>query len=102
MADDAMIPVRTLIAERLQDIQRRADRLTPCDLHARMEAIRSIAGAHGMAALERLAHRSAQLALLPGHRVTTRRCMEHMETALASRSAADSTTILAALAVSLH
>ena len=67
-----------------------------------MDAIRKVAASNGLAALEGLAHCSAQLALLPGHRVATRCCLEHMEEALGSNSATDRTTILAALAVRLN
>ena len=67
-----------------------------------MDAIRQLAAAHGLAALERLAHCSAQLALLPGHRVAIASCLEHVDEALDSRSTRDCTAILAALAVRLH
>jgi hypothetical protein len=95
-------PVRTCIAECLAEVGRRADRLSPLDIHARMDAIREIAAANGMAALESLAHRSAQLALLPGHRVATRCCLEHMGEAMDSHAPGDSNAILAALALRLH
>jgi hypothetical protein len=95
-------PVRTRIGECLAEIGNRADRLSPLDIHARMDAIREIAAANGMHALESLAHRSAQLALLPGHRVATRCCLEHMDEAMDSRAAADSSAILAALALRLN
>jgi hypothetical protein len=67
-----------------------------------MDAIRQLAASNGLAALEGLARCSAQLALLPGHRVVMRSCLEHVDTALDSRSPGDCTTILAALAVRLH
>ena len=102
MAKDALAPVRSLIGERLQEINSRADRLSPLDIHARMEAIAAVAAANGMVALEGLAHCWAQLALLPGHRIATRCCLEHMDEALGSETSADCTTILAALAVRLH
>lgn len=76
--------------------------LSPLDLHARMDAIRQIAANHGMAALEGLARCSAQLALLPGHRVAIHNCLEHIDDAFDSRSPKDCTTILAALAARLH
>ena len=95
-------PVRNRIGECLAEIGKRADRLSPLDIHARMDAIREIAAANGMAALESLAHRSAQLALLPGHRIATRCCLEHMDEAINSRVPADSNAILAALALRLH
>ena len=67
-----------------------------------MDAIRRLAADHGLAALEGLARCSAQLALLPGHRVAVQSCLEHVEAALDSSSERDCTTILAALAVRLH
>jgi hypothetical protein len=101
--DKAVIdPIKSRIGECLAEIGKRADRLSPLDIHTRMDAIRQIAAANGMAALESLAHRSAQLALLPGHRVATRCCLEHMEEAMDSRAPADSNAILAALALRLH
>lgn len=95
-------PIRTRIGECLVEIGKRADGLSPLDIHARMDAIRQMAAANGMAALESLAHRSAQLALLPGHRVATRCCLEHMDEAMDSDAPADSNAILAALALRLH
>ena len=55
-----------------------------------------------MVALEWLARKSAQRALLPGHRVATLACLEHIDEAIDSRSTNDCTAILAALAVRLH
>ncbi|HUG46130.1 MAG TPA: hypothetical protein VMK31_06425 [Sphingomicrobium sp.] len=102
MAGDKLGPVRDQIGERLAEFSNRATRLSPLDIHSRMDAIRKIAVDHGMEALEALTQRSAQLALLPGHRVATRCCLEHFEEALASESSADRTTILAALALRLN
>jgi hypothetical protein len=87
---------------RVAEIRDAGPRLSPLDLYARMEAIRQLAADHGLAALEGLARCSAQLALLPGHRVAMRSCLEHVEEALDSRSTSDTSTILAALAVRLH
>jgi hypothetical protein len=56
----------------------------------------------GMVALEGLARCTAQRALLPGHRIALRSCLEHIDEALDSRSSGDCTTILAALAIRLH
>jgi hypothetical protein len=67
-----------------------------------MDAIRQLAAVHGLAVLEQLARHSAQLALLPGHRVAVDSCLEHVEEAIDSRSTSDCTAILAALAVRLH
>ena len=65
---------------------RAGPRLSPLDLHARMDAIRQLAAINGLAALEGLARRSAQLALLPGRRVAMQSCLEHVEEALDSHS----------------
>jgi len=102
MAADSIGIVRHQIAERVSEIHKRAERLSPLDIHARMDAIREIAADYGMDALEGLARCSAQLALLPGHRVAVRCCLEHMDEAIESESSADTTTILAALALRLH
>ena len=102
MAGDMLGPVRNQIGERLAEFSSRAERLSPLDIHARMDAIRQIAAENGLDALEALMHRSAQLALLPGHRVATRCCLEHLDEALHSDSSSDRTTILAALALRLH
>lgn len=101
MAADRIEPVHSEIGERIAEFHSRADRLSPLDIHARMDAIRRTAAENGLDALEGLMHRSAQLALLPGHRVATQCCLEHIDEALHSRSASDRTTILAALALRL-
>lgn len=102
MAADPLALVRSQIGARIAEIHERGARLSPLDLHARMDAIRQMAAEHGMVALEGLARCTAQLALLPGHRVATRSCLEHIDEALDSRSSSDCTTILAALAARLH
>jgi hypothetical protein len=102
MAGDPLAIVKTQVGLRIAEIRNAGPRLSPLDLHERMDAIRELAAAHGLAALEGLARCSAQLALLPGHRVTVRSCLEHLDTALDSHSEADCNTILAALAVRLH
>ncbi len=102
MAGDRLGPVRDQIGERIAEFTSRAERLSPLDIHARMDAIRQIAATNGLDALEALTHRSSQLALLPGHRVATRCCIEHLDEALQSNSRADSISILAALALRLH
>jgi hypothetical protein len=95
-------PLHRDLSARIAEISSRAERLSPLDIYARMDAIRDLAAQEGMAALEGLASRSAQLALLPGCRVSVRSCLEHMDEALASASAQDRQTILAAVAVRLH
>jgi hypothetical protein len=102
MASDPLALVRGQIGLRIAEIQDRGPRLSPLDLYARMDAIRQMAAAHGMVALEGLARCTAQRALLPGHRIALRSCLEHIDEALDSRSSGDCTTILAALAIRLH
>ena len=102
MAADPLALVRSQIGARIAEIQERGPRLSPLDLHSRMDAIRQMVAEHGMVALEGLARCTAQMALLPGHRVAMRSCLEHIDEAIDSRSSKDCTTILAALAVRLH
>jgi hypothetical protein len=102
MATDPLAKVRNEIGLRVAEIRHAGPRLSPLDLHARMDAIRQLAAINGLAALEGLARCSAQLALLPGHRVAMQSCLEHVDEALESHSPNDCTTILAALAVRLH
>ena len=102
MVTDPLTMVRGSLARRVAEIRDHGPRLSPLDLHQRMEAIRQVAADHGMAALESLARCSAQLALLPGHRIAMHSCLEHINDALDSRSESDCTAILAALAVRLH
>jgi hypothetical protein len=102
MATDPLSHVRTQVASRIAEIRESAPRLSPLDLYARMDAIRQLAAVHGLAVLEQLARHSAQLALLPGHRVALSSCLEHVDEAFDSRSERDCNTILAALAVRLH
>jgi hypothetical protein len=87
MATDPLANVKTQVGLRIAEIR---------------DAIRQLAVANGLATLEGLARCSAQLALLPGHRVAVQSCLEHVETAIDSRSESDCATILAALAVRLH
>jgi hypothetical protein len=102
MATDPLMHVRMQVASRVAEIRAAGPKLSPLDLHARMDAIRELAAEHGLAALEGLARCTAQFALLPGHRVAMRSCLEHVDEALDSHSPSDCTTILAALAVRLH
>ncbi len=102
MATDPLAKVRNEIGLRVAEIRGAALRLSPLDLHARMDAIRQLAASHGLAALEGLARSTAQRALLPGHRVAMQSCLEHLDEALGSQSEQDTTAILAALAVRLH
>src|SRR5437588_9771741 len=102
MAADPLATIRREVGLRVAEIRSAGIRLSPIDLHARMDAIRQLAAVHGLAALEGLARSTAQRALLPGHRVAMQSCLEHVEEALDSASDADCTTILAAVAVRLH
>src|SRR6476646_5396180 len=102
MAADPLTTIRNEIGLRVAEIRKAGPRLSPLDLHARMDAIRQLAAINGLAALEGLARCSAQLALLPGHRVAMQSCLEHVDEAIDSQSDNDCTTILAALAVRLH
>jgi hypothetical protein len=102
MATDPLASIRNEVGLRVAEIRDGGPRMSPLDLYSRMDAIRHLAAAHGLEALESLAHCSAQLALLPGHRVAMASCLEHVDEALDSRSSQDCTAILAALAVRLH
>jgi NADH:ubiquinone oxidoreductase subunit B-like Fe-S oxidoreductase len=102
MGSDSINLVRGQLGERIAELQSRVPSLKPADIAARMDAIRAMAAEHGMAALEGLADWSAHHAMMPGHKVATACCLEHMEEALLSDSAADRQTILAALALRLH
>jgi len=102
MATDPIAKVRNEVGLRVAEIRRAGPRLSPLDMHAKMDAIRQLAAINGLAALERLARQSAQLALLPGHRVSMQCCLEHVDDAIDSHSDSDCTAILAALAVRLH
>lgn len=102
MAADPLATIRREVGLRVAEIRSAGLRISPIDLHARMDAIRQLAAAHGLAALEGLARSTAQRALLPGHRIAMQSCLEHVEEALDSASERDCTTILAALAVRLH
>ena len=102
MATDPLAKVRNEIGLRVAEIRDAGPRLSPLDLYARMDAIRHLAAINGLATLEGLARCSAQLALLPGHRVAVQTCLEHVDEAIDSVCETDMRTILAALAVRLH
>ncbi|HEX6218210.1 MAG TPA: hypothetical protein VFZ35_02925, partial [Sphingomicrobium sp.] len=55
MASDALEPIRLQISEAIAEIHKRAARLSPMDIYSRMDAIREVAAANGMKALEGLA-----------------------------------------------
>jgi len=102
MATDPLAKVRNEVGLRVAQIREAGPRLSPLDLHQRMDAIRQLAAVNGLAALEGLARHSAQLALLPGRHVAVNSCLEHVEEAFDSHGDGDFTAILAALAVRLH
>ncbi len=102
MANDPLAKVRTQVGLRIAEIRNAGPRLSPLDLHEKMDSIRELAALHGLAALEGLARCSAQLALLPGHRVVMYSSLEHVEDALDSRPSPDCNSLLAPLAVRLH
>ena len=102
MAADPLALIRREVGLRVAEIRDAGPRLSPLDVYARMDAIRQLAAVNGLATLEGLARRSAQLALLPGHRVAVQSCLEHVDAAFDSNSETDCSKILAALAVRLH
>lgn len=100
---DSLSVVRLRLGERIAEMEERIARLKPIDIAAKMEAIRSMAAEHGMAALEGLADYGVHHAMMPGHRTATRACLSHMNEALCSDDPAhDRESILAALAVRIH
>ena len=99
---DSLHTARTILCERIAELEARMPRLAPKTISAKMDAIRCMAAEHGLAALEGLADYAAHHALMPGHRQATRACLDHMGEALASNAPRDRETILAALAVRLH
>ena len=102
MATDPLAQIRTQVGLRIAEIRDAGPRLSPLALHTRMDAIRKLAAENGLAALESLARRTAQLALLPGHRVSMQSCLEHVEEAFDCRSDGECTAMLAALALRLR
>ena len=102
MGSDSIKLVRGQIGERIAELQARVPALSPADICSRMDAIRALAAEHGLAALEGLADWSAHHAMMPGHRIATTSCLEHIDEALMSDSPSDRQTILAAVAVRMH
>ena len=101
-ASDSPNATQSMISERIAEIEARMPRLEPITIAKKMDAIRKLAAANGMAALEGLADYAAHHALMPGHAMATRACLDHMGEALGSERQCDRETILAALAVRLH
>jgi hypothetical protein len=102
MATDPLAHVRTQVASRIAEIRDAGPRISPLALYARMDSIRQLAAEHGLAAVESLAHRTAELALLPGHRISMQSCLEHVDEAFDCHSDHDCTAMLAALAVRIR
>ena len=102
MTTEQLAQVKTQVASRIAEIRDAGPRISPLTLYARMDAIRQLAADHGLAALESLAKRTAQLALLPGHRVSMQSCFEHVEEAFDCHSDGECTAMLAALAVRIR
>ena len=102
MATDPLAHLRTQVASRNAEIRDAGPRISPLALYARMDSIRQLAAEHGLAALESLAHRTAELALLPGHRISMQSCLEHVDEAFDCHSDHDCTAMLAALAVRIR
>jgi len=63
---DSLEELRNDLKARIADIHHRVERLSPLDIHARLDAVRDAADRAGLCAAEGLARHSAQLALLPG------------------------------------
>ena len=105
MTDEVLRNARTLIGERIAELESRVPRLAPRTISRKMDAIRCMAAEYGLAALEGLADYGAHHALMPGHGQSIRACLEHMDEALSADPASeahDREAILAALAVRLH
>ncbi len=102
MTADQLAHLRTQVAARITEIRDAGPRISPLALYARMDSIRQLAADHGLAALESLAHRTAELALLPGHRISMHSCLEHVDEAFDCHSDHDCTAMLAALAVRIR
>ena len=102
MTADQLAHLRTQVASRIAEIRDAGPRISPLALYARMDSIRQLASEHGLAALESLAHRTAELALLPGHRISMQTCLEHVDEAFDCHSEHDCTAMLAALAVRIR
>lgn len=102
MTKEQLAQLRSRVGSRVAEMQQGLARLSPLDLYERMDSIRQLAADNGLAALEGLARHSAQLALLPGHRVAMTCAFERVDEAFDCRSDQDTTALLAALALRLH
>jgi hypothetical protein len=102
MADDKLASARTMIGERIAELEARMPRLAPHTISRRMDDIRALAAQHGLAALEGLADYGAHHAMMPGARTAMRCCLDHVREALLADSPSDREAILASLAIRLH
>lgn len=102
MTDESLRTVRSLIGERIAELETRIPCLAPTAISDRMDAIRAMAAEHGLAALEGLADYGAHHALMPGHAQATRCCLDHMGAALDSDHVGDREAILASVALRIH
>ena len=99
---DSINLVRGQLGERIAELQARVPSARTRRHSARMDAIRTMAAEHGLAALEGLADWSAHHAHDAGLPDGDQSCLEHMGEALDSNSPTDRQTILAALRIRLH
>ena len=74
-ASDSLNTALSILCERIAELEARMPRLAPRTISKKMDAIRSMAAEHGMAALEGLADYAAHHAMMPGHRQATRACL---------------------------
>jgi len=105
LTDDALRTARTMIGEKIAELEARIPRLAPRTISRKMDAIRGLAAEYGLAALEGLADYGRHHAMMPGRAQSIRACLEHMDEALLADPASaahDREAILAALAVRLH
>lgn len=102
MADDKLASARTMIGERLAELEARMPRLAPKTISRRMDDIRALAAENGLAALEGLADFGKHHAMMPGARTAMRCCLDHVRDALVAERPSEREAILAALAIRLH
>ena len=105
MTDETLRNARTLIGERIAELQARIPRLAPPTISQKMDAIR----ANGRRIWHWPRSKASPItaphhALMPGHGQSIRCCLEHMDEALEASDLRTPTakTILAALALRLH
>ena len=102
MTSERLRDIRRQVGRKVDAILAAGQRLSPLDLHARLEEIRLLAVDNNLPALESLARASAQMTLLPGHRTCMASAFEHVEEAFDCTSERDTSAMLAALALRLN